>query len=113
MLSNRLSQPTRLLASGECLCLLASHSLLTPPLATLLGPREMGDGDKEEAVPAIEDTSQRVVPRSESGQNTEPTAGLDELRVGLRHGTDTIEVADAQAEESQIQRQEEEEEGDR
>lgn len=73
------------------------------------GPGEVGDGDDEEAVGAVQDTGQSVVPSSEGSQQTEETTSLLDLGVG--GAVHALEVGDTQQQEGQVQEEEEQEEG--
>jgi len=68
----------------------------------------VGDGDDEEAVAGIGDTSESVVPSSEGGEETEQATSLEDLPVGL--ATLREQVGDTQEQEGQVQEEEQEEE---
>lgn len=63
-------------------------------------------------VAVVRDTGQSVVPRQEGRQKTEKATGLDDRWVRRAFGV-AVEVADAEQEESHIEGEEEEKEGDR
>ena len=71
----------------------------------------MSDGDDEEAVASIGDTSEGIVPGSESSQETEQTTGLLDVGVGVAVRT-ALQVGNTKQEEGQVQGEEEHEEGD-
>lgn len=71
----------------------------------------MSDGDDEEAVASIGDTSEGIVPSGESSQETEETSGLLDIGVGVTVGT-ALQVGDTEQEEGQVQGEEQQEEGD-
>lgn len=73
------------------------------------GPGEVGDGDDEEAVAAVGNTGQGVVPGGKGSQETEETTGLDDRRVGLAVGV-ALEVTDTEQQEGDIEEEEQEEE---
>lgn len=75
------------------------------------GPGEVSDGDDEEAVTGIGDTSKGIVPGGESSQETEETTGLLDVGVGVAVGT-ALQVGNTEQEESQVQGEEQHEEGD-
>lgn len=99
-------------------------------LTALLGPGEVCDGDEEEAVRRmsaksncvwlesegipvgwLQETSKGVVPGRKCGQDTKRTACNVQAAV-RRFGLDVVEVvAECQAEECQVKREEQEEEG--
>lgn len=62
-------------------------------------------------VAVVRNTSQRVVPGQESSQETKEATSLDDGWVGLALGV-PVEVTDAEQEESKIEGEEEQEEGD-
>lgn len=74
------------------------------------GPGEVGDGDDEEAVAAVQDTGHGVVPGGKGREETEEAAGLLDGGVGL--AVDAAQVGDAEQQEGQVQEEEEQEEGD-
>ena len=74
-------------------------------------PGEVSDGDDEEAVAIIGDTSEGIVPGSESSQETEETTGLLDVGVGVAVRT-ALQVGNTEQEEGQVQGEEEHEEGD-
>ena len=103
---------------------------LLAPLATLVGPREVGDGDDEERVAGVGNTGKGVVPvewlvevrrkrkdgivnipGGESSKNTKGSAGSQETSV-RGSGAAVVEVGQAEEEECKIKREEEHEEGD-
>lgn len=69
----------------------------------------MGDGDDEEAVAAVGNTGQSVVPGGEGSQEAEETTGFDDGRVGLARAV-ALDVADTQQEEGEIEPEEQQEE---
>jgi hypothetical protein len=73
------------------------------------GPGEVGNGDDEEAVAVISQTSQGVVPSGERSQETEETTSLDDGRGRGAIGTD--QVANTQQQEGQVEEEEQQEEG--
>jgi len=82
---------------------------LVASLAALVGPREVCDGNDEEAVRTIRNTGQRIIPRRKSRQQSKRTT---------RHNTSflrmfavVLEVANAQQQERHGEREEQEEEG--
>lgn len=79
--------------------------------STLLRPREVRDGDDEEAVRCIGDTGQGVVPGQERGQDTKGTSSAGQADMGFAAGR-RVEVGDAEEEEGQVQGEEQQEEGD-
>lgn len=68
----------------------------------------MRDGDDEEAVAAVGNTGQSVVPSKEGGQQSKETASLDDF--GVRRVIHLDHVSDGQQQERDIQGQEEQEE---
>jgi len=81
------------------------------PLAALDGPWEVRDGDDEEGVAVIRNTSQRIIPRQKRSEQSKVSAGLDQVRIGVSLGI-SLEVADEQEQEGEIEGEEEQEEGD-
>ena len=75
------------------------------------GPGEVSDGDDEEAVASIGDTSEGIVPSGESSEETEETTGLLDVGVGVAVGT-ALQVGDTEQEEGEVQGEEQHEEGD-
>jgi hypothetical protein len=61
-------------------------------------PGEVSDGDDEEAVAIIGDTSEGIVPGSESSQETEETTGLLDVGVGVAVRT-ALQVGNTEQEE--------------
>jgi hypothetical protein len=74
-------------------------------------PREVSNGDDEEAVASIGDTGQGVVPGSKGCQETEETTCLLDRDVDTSGGIG-LQVGDTEEEEGQVQEEEEQEEGD-
>ena len=85
------------------LCLIHTHGL------TLLGPREVKNGNDEEAVGGIGNTSKGVVPGQESCKDAESTSGTSEANV--RRAVLEDKVGAAQHQEGQVQCEKQEEEG--
>lgn len=85
-------------------------SLLAAAAAAGVGPGEVDDRRDEEAVAAVGDTGEGVVPGGEGGQETEQAAGHDHVVVDLSLAVP--EVANAQHQEGQVEEEEDEEEGD-
>ena len=83
---------------------------LVAPLTALVGPGEVCDGDDEEAVRAIGDTSESIVPSQERSHETEGATGDDATALGSR--AVVLEIADAEEEEGEVKGEEEGEEGD-
>jgi hypothetical protein len=69
----------------------------------------VGNGNDEEAVAAVGNTGQGVVPGSEGCHETKETTGLDDGRVGLA-GAVALDVADTEEEEGEIEEEEQQEE---
>jgi hypothetical protein len=87
---------------------------LTRGLSTATGsgrPGEVSNRDDEEAVAAVGNTSQGVVPSGECSQETEETTRLDDGSVGLASRV-PLQVTNTKQQEGQVQEQEEAEEGD-
>lgn len=70
----------------------------------------MGNGDDEEAVAVVGQTSQGVVPGGESSEETEESTSLLDATVGDT-GIVVVDVSNTQQEEGQIQGEEQGEEG--
>lgn len=83
----------------------AQHSLrlldwLSPELLSLGAPREMRDGDDEEAVARIRDTRQGIIPSEEGSKKPEVATSLDAAGIGaVGIG---FQVADTQQEEGHV-----------
>lgn len=75
------------------------------------GPGEVSNGDDEEAVASIGNTSEGIVPGGESSQETEETTSLLNVSVGVAIST-ALQVGNTEQEESQVQGEEQQEEGD-
>lgn len=71
----------------------------------------MSNRDDEEAVAAVGNTGQGVVPSGECSQETEETTCLDDGGVGLASRV-PLQVTNTKQQEGQVQEQEEAEEGD-
>ena len=71
----------------------------------------MSNRHDEEAVAAVGNTGQGVVPSGECSQETEETTCLDDGGVGLASGV-PLQVTNTKQQEGQVQEQEEAEEGD-
>lgn len=71
----------------------------------------MSDRDDEEAVAAVGNTGQSVVPGEESSEESKETTGFLNLQVLATIGGH--KVADGQEEESHVEGEEQKEEGDR
>jgi hypothetical protein len=103
---------------------------LLAPLAALVGPREMGDGNDEEGVAGVGNTGKGVVPMEwlvevrrkrkdgtvnipcgERSEDTKGSPGSQETSV-RSSGAAVVEVSQAEEEECEIKREEEHEEGD-
>lgn len=69
----------------------------------------MGNGKDEEAVAAVGNTGQSVIPGSEGCHKTKETTGLDDGRVGLAMAV-PLDVADTEQEEGEIEEEEQQEE---
>jgi len=82
---------------------------LFAPLTGLLGPGEVCDGNDEEAVRVVRNTSQGIVPGEEGSKEAKVTTGLDAR--GVWFTATVVKVANSEKEESQIKREEEREEG--
>lgn len=80
-------------------------------LHTLDGPGEVDNWDNEEAVRVIRNTSQSIIPSQESSHEREETSGLDDWWIGCAHRI-TVEIANAEKHEGQVEREEQGEEGD-
>jgi len=80
-------------------------------LASLLRPWEMRDGDDEERVTRISDTSKGIIPRQERRKNTKIPTCLDQGSVSLTLGIG-VQISKEQAQESQVEREEQHEECD-
>lgn len=65
----------------------------------------MGDRNDEEAVAAVGNTGQGVVPGSEGCHETKETTGLDDGGVGLARAV-ALDVADTEQEEGDVQEEE-------
>jgi len=98
------------LCTALCLVLTGRRVVnLVATLAALLRPGEVSHGDDEEAVGAVRNTSQCVIPGGKGGHETEGTTSNN--AVALRTGGIGIQVANPQHEESHVEGKEEEEEG--
>lgn len=71
----------------------------------------MHDGNSEEAVRALEETSKSVPPSNECSDNAEGTTGLDDGNVGGAVRV-LLEMADSEKEEGDVEENEERAEGD-
>lgn len=72
-------------------------------------PGEVSNGDDEEAVASIGDTSQGVIPGRKGRKQTKQTSSLLDVDIGLVVSA-TLQVGDTEKQESQVQEEEEEEE---
>lgn len=70
----------------------------------------MGNGDSEEAVGALEETSHGVPPSDEGSDETEDTSDLDGGSVNVTGGI-LLEVTDSEEEEGDVEEDEERAEG--
>ena len=71
----------------------------------------MRDGNDEEAVACVRDTSKRIIPREESSEESKVASSLDAGRVGPLGAV--FEITNAEQEESHVKGKEEQEKGDR
>lgn len=118
--------------SSRCLNSAAGLAVvdLLAPLAALVGPREVGDGNDEEGVAGVGNTGKGVVPVEwlvevrrkrkdgiviipcgERSEDTKGSAGSQETSV-RSSGAAVVEVGQAEEEECKIKREEEHEECD-
>lgn len=71
------------------------------PLPGFLRPREVSDGNNEETVACVRDTSQRVVPGKECCSETESTTRFGTAWVGLMCRV-LVHVCDREKEEGHV-----------
>ena len=71
----------------------------------------MKNGNDEETVTGIDNTSEDIIPGDKGGEEAEEAAGLGQLGVGVTFGI-VVQVAQTQEEEDEIDGEEEREEGD-
>lgn len=83
-------------------------SSLGTTLASLLGPREVSNGNDEEAVAGIGNTGQGIIPGQESSEKGKEAACLDD--VGGGGAISANKVANTKQEEGHVQGEEEGEE---